>query len=85
MIRIRLAYSQTLKMVEVHYAETTAIFYQTTLYHIPGNSTLHDHYCENIKSNSKLYSQKSQGQINPLAPYAAGDTPGVSVTCCCTT
>jgi hypothetical protein len=52
-IRICLAYSQTLKIVEVHSTETLAIFYQTTQCHIPGNSTF---IVTTVKiSNSKLY------------------------------
>jgi hypothetical protein len=45
-----LAYSSTLKMEAMCTSETSVVFQRTTQFFITEDSSLHDHYCENLKS-----------------------------------
>jgi hypothetical protein len=42
-------------MEEVRYSETSVCFYQTTLRHIPEESTHHSHSYESLKSEKKYF------------------------------
>jgi hypothetical protein len=44
------AYSSTLKMEATYSSETLVDFQRTTQCHIPEDITLHNHFCENLKS-----------------------------------
>jgi hypothetical protein len=43
-------YSSALKMEAICFSETSVDFWRTTWCYIPGDSTLHNHCCENLKS-----------------------------------
>jgi hypothetical protein len=50
-----LAYPSTLKMEAKFSSEMSVDFQQTTRYHIPEDSILHNYRCENLKSEYQTY------------------------------
>jgi hypothetical protein len=49
------AYSSTLMMEAIFSPETSVDFQWTTRFYVPGDSTLHNHHCENPKLYKNLF------------------------------
>jgi hypothetical protein len=54
--------SSTLKMEAIYSSETSAATQETTRRHIPEDNTLHNHRCENLKSNMTSLSSSMASQ-----------------------
>jgi hypothetical protein len=62
-----LSISSTFKVETVRSSKISVNVYQTTRRHIPEDSTLHAHRCENLRSNMLLYQLSSSRLLRPLA------------------